>query len=546
MNPLVSTKPTGRLLMALAAISSLFLTVGCGSSGSGFVKPNPVGFSNSSLSGTYVFSSSGVDAINGSPLVLAGALVADGKGGINSGGTMDVVDPELTPPVLPGQAISGGSYNIGSDGRGSITLTSSAGGFSFTLDVVLTSTSHGLVTEFDGIGTGSGTLDLQTALTGISQLGGPYAFSLAGADSNAAPFATEGAFTLNSSGGISAGTGVEDFNAGGIPYLAESLTGGATLGTGTGPGTITFTTPAFSTLTFDYYPIDATHLKLIETDDTQFLSGDVFTQSSTSITATPLVFTMAGGATVPIVLGGLVTTDPLGNLSNGLEDVNDNGTVSPAQLSFGGTAGSAGIGGRVVVALNGSPVPASSWVIYPFSGPSGSGLLILEADANNITIGAAYAQSATSFAASNYGLNLTGANTNGLGEYEEVDDIAQFDATAATTNNMTGALSENDEGNLPPPSTLSGAYTPDSPATGRGSISVTTPNTFLGGLTLEYYVADSSTVLFMEGDQDQFSTGTFELQTPPSSGNARSHIALARPAFLKPAVRARLAARRKK
>ena len=63
---------------------------------------------------------------------------------------------------------------------------------------------------------------------------------------------------------------------------------------------------------------------------------------------------------------------------------------------------------------------------------------MLEMDAANITTGVAYAQTATSFAASDYALNLTGENPNG-----EVDDIAQFDTTSATSSNMTGVLDEN-------------------------------------------------------------------------------------------------------
>src|SRR5277367_1105546 len=117
MNPLSSLKCASRVLTTLAAISGIFLTVGCGSSSS--TPPNQNGFSNSSLSGTYVFSSSGLDAESGFPVALAGAFTANGDGTIASGGTMDIVDPGITytPPSTPAQAITGASYSIGSDGR---------------------------------------------------------------------------------------------------------------------------------------------------------------------------------------------------------------------------------------------------------------------------------------------------------------------------------------------------------------------------------------------------------------------------------------------
>ncbi len=81
---------------------------------------------------------------------------------------------------------------------------------------------------------------------------------------------------------------------------------------------------------------------------------------------------------------------------------------------------------------------------------------------------------------------------------------------------------------------LTGTYTPDSPATGRGGISATTTGTFVGGLTLEYYVVDSSTVLFIEGDTTQVALGIFQAQSA-SSGAARAGRAISLP---RPFVRA--------
>jgi len=335
MNPLPSSKCARRLLVALAAITSALLMVSCGGSGGAPAPPNPVGFNSGSLSGTYVFSSAGSDA-NGAFLTLAGTFVADGKGGIK-GGTMDAVDSEVALASPVAQPITSGSYNVNTDGRGQATLTSSVG--TFVLDFVLTSSSHGLVAEFDTNGSGSGTIDLQTTVTSLSQLAGPYAFSLAGSDSGRSPLATAGAFTLNSSG-ATATPGVQDFNDAGLfIYPAESLSvpPSTTLGSGTGPGTITLNAN-LGPLTFDFYPIDSTRWKLIETDDIEFLAGDVFTQNSASIPNSPMVFTMAGGtvSSGPIANGGLMTSDGTGNFSGGLEDINDSGTV-PGQGQFSGT-----------------------------------------------------------------------------------------------------------------------------------------------------------------------------------------------------------------
>ena len=91
------------------------------------------------------------------------------------------------------------------------------------------------------------------------------------------------------------------------------------------------------------------------------------------------------------------------------------------------------------------------------------------------------------------------------------------------------------------PETLSGTYSPDSPATGRGSITVPSLKYGIGTLNLEYYVIDSSNVLFIEGDSSQVGLGTFQLQ------NAASSPAMAQPAIsvFRPIIRPHAALRRK-
>ena len=529
MNPLASSKCAKGLFAALAAISGLFLLGGCGSSS--IATPNQAGFSVSNVNGTYVFATEGADS-GGGFLGLTGAFTADGQGNVKAG-TMDVIDSGFAPASPVAQSISAGSYTVGADGRGQVKLTtqvsSSLTTTTFTLNFVLTTvsngvSSHGLISEFDSNGTGSGTLDLQTAVTGLSQLAGPYAFNFSGIDDASDSFAASGAFTLDTNGNIVAGSGIEDFNAGTIgTFPDETLTSStpATLGAGTAPGSIAFATPGFTfpagSLVFDFYPIDATHLKFIETDFSEILMGDAFTQTGAAIPNGAMVFTMAGGtfSSGPIATGGLMTGDGSGNFPSGLEDFNDVNGPSAAQLSFSGlAAGAAGTGGRVVVNLS-AFFPASNWAIYP----SSAGLLMLELDASNVMQGVGYAQTATAFntgTSVGYGLNLSGFNIASGDFY--VDDIAQFDATTGTSNNMTGVLQENDEGTVQPAGNFTGTYTPDTPATGRGGIVMPSLKTAFGGLGLEYYVIDDGTALFIEGDNGQVSSGTFELQSSLGSG----------------------------
>jgi hypothetical protein len=536
MNPHACTKRAGRLLMALAAISSILLMAACGS-GNPITVPNPEGFNNGSLNGTYVISIAGTD-VNSSefvvPFAIVGTIQANGKGGITTG-TIDINDPGNTGVNLAvAVSSSGSSYNVSTDGRGTGTLATTVA--TFSVDFVLTSTNHGLITRFDNLGTGSGTIDLQSSASQSSL--GSLAFSLSGADSQDNPLGTVGGLTLNSStGAISSGT--QDYNDGitsGAGFTNLPLSGQVVLAASGTTGTATLTT-SFGSFAFDVWVIDSAHLKFIETDtgDTKvILAGDAFTQL-TSFSPGQEVFTLTGfdGGLLPVVAGGYVTvTDANGDLSNGVEDYNDAGTGTLGKV-FNGAGACDTSTGRCQTLLNGFTNGSGNQLTFAYY-PSSGGALALEIDSFGLLQGAAYSQSATSFTApAGYALNLSGNNTDGQGDIFEVDDIAQFNATTAASPavNMTGVLDENSllGGPLPNKSLNPGTYTPDSiaPPDGRGTIVATTNNTYIGGVTLQYYVVDSSTAVFIEVDQDQFTVGTFQAQsTPSSAAMAQSHIAL--------------------
>lgn len=98
MNSRPSHKCTRHFLMTLAAMSGLALATGCGSNG-GSSAHNGDGFSNSTLSGTYVVSISGEDVNtttgNAVPFAILGIITANGRGGITAG-RLDLNDPGNT------------------------------------------------------------------------------------------------------------------------------------------------------------------------------------------------------------------------------------------------------------------------------------------------------------------------------------------------------------------------------------------------------------------------------------------------------------------
>ena len=471
---------SGSRLVLPIIFSTLMVLAGCGGNGSGITNPvaPPSGkFSNSNLSGTYVFSVSGID-VNGAPYSVVGSFTANGSGGNGpggiTGGTLDMNDADLSAPVANASIASGSTYTVGIDGRGRATLNTSTPLGTINLDFVLANSSHGLVTEFDTKATGSGTIDLQTAGTAPS---GSYAFIFSGADvsnSTASMFATVGNFTLGSGAAISAG--IADFNENGFAYANQTLTGNVVLGPAATPAT-TLTTQQFGTQTYDVYAINAKHLKFIEMDPSGTLSGDAFSQTSTAIPAGTFAFTLAGsfpGANADSVAGGFIVTDGNGNITNASsEDANNTGTVSPLQapITFTGAYTAAGTGRYTLGNFTGFS-EGSAYAAYPSSG----GLLLLEIDDSGLMVGAAYQQtSGATFAASQgYALNLSGVNLGATtGFAAEVDDIAEFTANSSG-NTVTGVIDENASGSPAYGVALSGTY--GLAANGRGQIGANAGN----------------------------------------------------------------------
>lgn len=518
-----------RLVLPVITFFFLIFALACGSSSNKATPPPTGGFSNSALNGTYVFSVTGSD-VSGFFLTMAGTFTANGSGGI-TGGTIDINDAGTTP--LLSQAITSGTYSVGVDGRGGfrngggIVMHTAAG--TITFDFVLSSSTHGLITEFDGSGTGSGTLDLQTATT----LSNAYAFNLSGIGSvNSStgvqtPFATVGAFSLDSNGNIT--TGLEDFNNNGSSTGETnlSITGGS-VSLASEPGTATLTSSA-GTFSFHVYPIDSSHLKFIEIDNSlPVTSGDAFTQTS-SVPANN-VFTVSGFDSVsggPFTAAGLLGTDGAGNVTNAsTEDINDFGNV-PGPVSFTGQY-TALSGGRSMLTLtgfingsNGLGCGNCQFAAYPSSG----GLELLEIDDGGITSGVAYPQGSTPTLASaqGYGMNLTGINFGSRNGSFEEDAIAEF-----TNNNgsFTGLIDFNDQGTLTGDRKFSATYAPDSTIPGRGVITPVS-NAF----NLVSYVVDSSTVVFVEVDNNpvQVGLGSLSLQSASAKSNAAAaHLAVLR------------------
>ena len=531
-------------LILPAVLSSLAILAACGSGSSSNpgVHPPPGGsFSNSNLNGNYVFSVTGTvnDAANDFVTIM-GVFTADGKGNI-TGGVLDQNSTINNGLIL--ETITSGSYNVGTDGRptgtstiptGLIALqTTNSGTFQF--DYVLTSSGHGLVTEFENFGSASGTLDLQGTVTQASFAGQSYAFNFTGTSgfqsaicnfspggSVLAPYATVGAFTLDSTGATVTG-GVQDFNNNCVPTNFPITAGSLQLGQGFGTATLTSGSGASAiTYNFDFFPIDPTHLKFIETDTLPILVGDAFTQSS-SISSGNYVFTVAGFDNVaggPFTSAGILHSDGNGNiLTDSVQDINDLGT--PSEVNFSGSY-TALTGGRAELTLNGfingPACSACLFAVYPSTG----GLQMLEIDNGGSTNGVAYPQTATTLASGQgFGMNLTGVSFSASSSTAE-DDIAEF-----TNNNGTfgpGIIDFNQQGSTSFRNNFSALYSADTTVAGRGTV-----NPKSNGVFMTTYVVDGSTAVAVSTDQAFVGLGALVQQNASANSNiVANHLAVVR------------------
>jgi len=514
-------------LVVPVIFSALALLVGCGGSSTNSVTPPPSGgFSNTNFNGTYTFSFTGGDA-NG-VFAIAGSLVACGcSAGTISSGSLDFVDPT---GVDPASAIgSNSTYHINADGRGTARLMyTPTGGTASEIDVdfVLSSSSHGMIMEYDSNGGGSGTIDQQPAAVAQTSLAAtPYAFSLSGSDNSNNTLLSVGALTLDSGGNIQTGA-VQDFNYSATPTTQLTLTGTVTVGSGTTPGTAQLST-SFGNFTFDVYAIDSSHLKLIENDGQAILVGDAFAQTSTSFPTGTLVFQVAGLDTSSNLMtaAGLMSSSGAA-IPSGTEDINDDGTIdngtNPATpFNFTGFDTSSG-GGRYLLTLS-NFAGASLFAAYPSSG----GLLLMQVDtglAAGTMSGIALTQTSTTglAASQGYAMGLSGEDTVGVAQ---LDEIAEF----KTIGTGLSGLIDNDESLAT--SNLNGSYTTGS--NGTGSV------TFTSQQELFYYGVDDSTTLFITADSSEAAMGALQLQTTPTNAAfavAKSPRALPTP---RPMVRKR-------
>ena len=486
------------------------------------------------LKGTYVFAAQGSDA-NG-PFQLAGAITLDGNGGITSGEQthsdylLTVSDP-----------ITGGSYYVGPDGRGTLTLNTADANIGQlgieNLTLIVLSSSRALIATADNpilqpsFETSSGTLDLQTS-TAAPAAG--YAFAVNGTDTFLSPMAMGGVLNIDSPNAISGAGSVMDQNDGGALAFAATLSGTLTAPDSFGSFKLNLTASFTPTpIQFTGYVVDGLHIKLIESDDNPSGAGfgstagvaiaqgaNTGTFTSNQSFAGNYVFGILGqdfsGLPDSLASAGQFNADASGNLA-GYNDEELNGLSIDISDSFTGTYLIDATGtGRVDSSLTyGSNGPGPEFILYLTGG--GNPPLVLDSDVNIGSIGAglAYVQPAAPFSFNGkYGLYITQSSS---GLENDITGQITVDGSAGT---LSGVIDSNLGFSPQPNTTLTGTFGTITP-TGRATGALT--NTFFPSptsdpstLAVAFYLADSNQGFFIETDSTttgELSFGYFDTRT---------------------------------
>jgi hypothetical protein len=484
-------------------------------------------FSNSVLNGAYVFQVAGRDTFAKVPpgaYGIVGVLDADGNGNVTGGEQVYVDQPRSALDTFTG------TYNIGADGRGTITLNTGDTKIGVngveTFSVALTSGSHGLIAQFDTSATSSGTLDLQNSQASHTPLAQGYAFVNSGVDVNdpRGALGFGGVINVDGTGTISGNGSVADVNDNGFITRAATLSGTVANPDQFGKVVVNLTLNSSNFLTLVGFILDPTHVKLIENDTTfgttvgtayaQGTATGMFTSNSafqgTFVYGTQGYGTQNGNTLLPTVYGGLFTADGAGDITNGYTDQNEFGDVIDDTLTGNYAVDASGTGRTVTSRMfYGSSGPGPSLIFY-LTGAADVPALALQVNSAPFieTAGEVYTQASGSFGASSFdgpyatGFTAfpgTGGEDDGTGEMAS-DGVSNISGTV-DVNYSFAPLSDQ---------ALSGNYTANSNGRFTGTL---TAGTVFSADAEAFYIINSTLGLFVETDA-QPALGIFETSTP--------------------------------
>ena len=219
-------------------------------------------FSNASVNGPFAFTVAGADIVVAGPFAAGGVITSNGAG-VVTGGVEDFNDAGT---VNTNVGLTG-SYSMAANGRGTLTITSTAGTFNF---VIYPSSGGVLVleTDFRFVTTGTA-LAQQTGPFSAATFSGTYGMNFTGVTTageldSIAQFTADGASRLN---------GIIDLNNNGVITFGQTLTGSFTVSSN-GRTVMPLQTP-LGTQNMAVYLVDGTRAIFVELDNNLVAAGDI-------------------------------------------------------------------------------------------------------------------------------------------------------------------------------------------------------------------------------------------------------------------------------
>ncbi|MGB9234272.1 MAG: hypothetical protein WCC04_07645 [Terriglobales bacterium] len=537
-----------RVALMLVVFLAVLLTA-CGSSSS------TASLSAALPDGTYVFHLAGEDystiTQNSSPYFVAGAFTV--SGGVITQGEEDFVDDTGVSSSLSIQAM-GSSIATTSDGNLQIRLYTGLSGRGVngtqTINAALVTKSSARIAEFDAAASGTGSLDLQSS---TAQPSGGYAFFAAGSDKRALPIALGGILNIDNltgAGTISGAGSVFDLNdAPTLGLFAAQVFSASAVSTPDSFGRVLFTLNPSNTsvgqIELVGYVVNATTIQLVEAGDIlgATMGGTALGQGSNTGTFSNASLSgltyVAGAQGQETAAGQWAVGAPLLNLAGALTfnaDASMGGTISFNDLSTSAVpAGSINAGtyaadtnpgtGRVTVSgLTATNTTTTYGPVTLELYLDGTGnAFVISMDANDVTSGVAFQQTAGASVSGSYAMAADGTTT-----VTTTDPITGITTTIVYSWAGAGALSAGNgtatgftDFNVLSNTQAAGSQTAGVALSGTSSGTGNVLSGTIGGLGVAatvnhytYYVIDNNRAFAIETDAAQLSEAFAQTSTP--------------------------------
>jgi hypothetical protein len=425
--------------------------------------------SESLLNGQYALALQGFDS-NGNVALIGGVLTADGAGNVTAG----ALDMNLSAGVTNLAVAAGSKYKIGSDARGCMAITTTAGAQNYRFS--LGASGNGHIINFDTTGPfTTGVLRKQTpAAFSTAQISGNYAFGAASPQDSAqggGKFAAAG--VINLSGGSITGGSVDYnlYNANANTITLDGVlnaptwpasplsfgTGGTYTVSANGRGTLSFTPSGGSVVNEYIYVVSSTELLVMSSDArtvNNLFAGSAMKQSGGPFATTSLngksVFydskpSGGGGTAGSSVEIGIVTTTGASATFSFAGYNNGGGNVqTPTNNTASGTFSVAANGRVTLAGPGGGGIPE----FYLFSPNNGFAV----DSGNGAHSGLLEAQTSTS---------VSGTYAYGSIAPQAAGEKDSTGAPVFTGGNLTVTDDKNAQGTLSPNGGSSGTYSVD-------------------------------------------------------------------------------------